>query len=146
MKYTTATLMICCLPLISLSRVTSVRADERPEKPNVVLILADDLGWQDVKCYDIDKPCRMETPNGARAVLADLIYTTNGRHRDEEWFRAGQSDAQWRDLDPTTRGHDPLHHPSDRREQLPGQPPGHRADRNSKTITSYLELAVPVGV
>jgi arylsulfatase A-like enzyme len=35
----------------------------RPEKPNVVLMYADDLGWQDVKCYDIDESSPYETPN-----------------------------------------------------------------------------------
>lgn len=36
---------------------------QRPEKPNVVLILVDDLGWQDLGCYDIDEPTPYETPN-----------------------------------------------------------------------------------
>lgn len=36
---------------------------QRPEKPNVVLLLTDDLGWQDVKAYDIDEPSPFETPN-----------------------------------------------------------------------------------
>ena len=50
--------VLCVLP----ATLTSA-ASERPEKPNIILILTDDLGWQDVKCYDIDEPSPMETPN-----------------------------------------------------------------------------------
>lgn len=47
---------------LCISGVTKAEGD-RPEKPNIILLLTDDLGWQDVKCYDLDEPSPMETPN-----------------------------------------------------------------------------------
>ncbi len=55
-----------CVSLSSclvLALATCLTAAERPAKPNVILILTDDLGWQDVGCYDIDEPTPMETPH-----------------------------------------------------------------------------------
>jgi arylsulfatase A-like enzyme len=54
--------MMRSLIVLSLVAVVTAHAG-RPEKPNVLLLLTDDLGWQDVKCYDIDEPSPMETPN-----------------------------------------------------------------------------------
>lgn len=63
MTRNTMRLSVCCFAIIPLALAATAVGNERPEKPNIVLILTDDLGWQDVKCYDIDEPSPMETPN-----------------------------------------------------------------------------------
>ncbi len=58
--------------IISLLVVTSLYA--KP-KPNVVIIMTDDLGWQDVECYDIDEPTPFETPNIDRLASKGILFT-----------------------------------------------------------------------
>lgn len=72
---------IICSVLIALWAACVVPQSVAEEvKPNVVLILIDDLGWQDVKCYDIDKPSPMETPNidalAKKGILFWQAYST----------------------------------------------------------------------
>ena len=52
----------------------SILDDASRPQPNVVLLLADDLGWQDVKCYDIDEPAPYETPHIDRLAKEGTMF------------------------------------------------------------------------
>ena len=62
--------------LYTLLGISLSGQSERPEKPNVLLMLVDDLGWQDVICYDVDKPAPYETPNLDKLAQSCLLYTS----------------------------------------------------------------------
>lgn len=63
-----------CAVLGAIGFAAPAFSQDRPDKPNVVLLLTDDLGWQDVGCYDIDEPCPYETPNIDRLSQQGVLF------------------------------------------------------------------------
>ncbi|MFW2348015.1 MAG: sulfatase, partial [Wenyingzhuangia sp.] len=68
--------LLFCLSvsLVFSQEVALGSGKQRPKKPNVLLILTDDLGWQDVKCYDIDGPSPFETPNIDKLAKEGVLF------------------------------------------------------------------------
>lgn len=54
--------------------LSATAAADRPAKPNFLIILADDLGWQDLKCYDIDAPSVFETPYIDQLATEGILF------------------------------------------------------------------------
>ena len=59
--------------LLGLSLALAIPAHAAPP-PNIVLMLIDDLGWQDVKCYDIDAPSPADTPNMDALAKRGILF------------------------------------------------------------------------
>jgi arylsulfatase A-like enzyme len=61
------------LPFIFLFVLTAVCSAEPPKKPNIVFILADDLGYGDLGCYN--KESKIPTPNLDRLAGEGMRFT-----------------------------------------------------------------------
>ena len=65
------TAMVTCLAVLALTCTSSGR-EARPARPNVVFVLADDLGWRDLGCYG---STFYETPNIDRLAAGGIRFT-----------------------------------------------------------------------
>ena len=63
-------ILITVMSILCFSAVQA--ADLNGSKPNIVLIMADDLGWKDLHCYGNQK---LDTPNIDRLADQGLLFT-----------------------------------------------------------------------
>ncbi len=67
-------LLFIAIPGFAIAHDSFTASNVRPQpKPNIVLILADDLGYGDVKCYNPES--RIPTPNLDRLALEGMRFT-----------------------------------------------------------------------
>ena len=75
---------IALLLLIGLFALDATGA----KRPNVVFLLADDLGWKDIGCYG-GKRCLIETPNINAIARRGLRFTD--AHHIRHWADGGET-------------------------------------------------------
>lgn len=95
------------LGVFGLLAVSSLSAADRLSSPNVVLILADDMGWGDPQCYQPDS--KIPTPNLDRLAAEGIKFTDahtpssvctptrysllTGRYSWRTWLKSGVVDG-----------------------------------------------------
>ncbi|MEO1616770.1 MAG: arylsulfatase [Planctomycetota bacterium] len=88
-KLTRVTLLLLCLTLIQ--DVGSPAAIHAAERPNIVLIMCDDMGWSDIGCYGGE----IETPNLDRLAKLGMRFRTFYNNAKCEHTRASLLTGQW---------------------------------------------------
>src|SRR5438445_6242985 len=69
----TLSFMPCIIMLAWLGAFSTAAAADVPRKPNIVFILADDLGYGDVRCYNAKS--KVPTPNLDRLAAEGIRFT-----------------------------------------------------------------------
>lgn len=64
----------CLVMLLQLTWVSWLDAESRPTKPNVLVILADDLGYGDLQCYNRERG-RIPTPHLDKLAAQGMRFT-----------------------------------------------------------------------
>ena len=65
-----AAMAVVCLALAADPLLA--QSPQTPPRPNIVLIMADDLGWKDLHCYGNEK---LDTPNLDRLAQQGRLFT-----------------------------------------------------------------------
>lgn len=68
----TLSIALTCLGFLFLSACSQTKENDPPEKPNVIVIYADDLGYGDVSCYGATQ---IQTPNIDKLASEGLRFT-----------------------------------------------------------------------
>jgi len=97
-------ILTCLFAVCALLLPVTAAEDQRPAKPNVVLMFVDDLGWQDVKCYDIGQercsvlewllPCTYLCPISLRT--AQWRSPGKGSENPRRWWSSTTSAPRYR--------------------------------------------------
>ena len=72
MRFGQACGLVILASLSMFSEALLAQSNKKTERPNIVLIMADDLGWKDLHCYGNEK---LDTPNLDRLAKQGLFFT-----------------------------------------------------------------------
>ena len=77
--------------LVGARAATAQEGDSENQRPNIVLIMCDDMGWSDIGCYGGE----IETPNLDRLASAGLRFRTFYNNAKCEHTRASLLTGRW---------------------------------------------------
>ena len=75
MRLILKSMVACSLVLLVTALASSLQGAEKAQRPNIIVILADDMGYSDIGCYGSE----IETPNLDKLAAKNLVSTASDR-------------------------------------------------------------------